>query len=170
MRRSVVPSFNEGTSVQSTSPGLACLIIHDSTSGKHNSQEGTLHWEVSAFNETPSKVALVCGKGDVSILSHLRNVPELQSLKSEALSIRLFYNVSRSAGALKPLLLSPSLVDGHSGSAFSRHSASHRHRSSTHHAHPEQTNRKQERRRLGLRDTCYMYKYKDSGIAGVMGC
>ncbi|KAI0723210.1 hypothetical protein C8Q76DRAFT_614876 [Earliella scabrosa] len=73
VRRSVVPSFNEG---------------------KHESQEGTLHWEVSAFNETPSKVALVCGKGDVSILSHLRNVPELQSLKSEALSIRLFYNVS----------------------------------------------------------------------------
>ncbi|KAI0750773.1 hypothetical protein C8Q80DRAFT_1268091 [Daedaleopsis nitida] len=69
VRRSVVPVYMEG---------------------KYETQAGTLHWEVSAFNETDSKVALICGKGD-ALLSHMRNIPALQPLKSEALSIRLFY-------------------------------------------------------------------------------
>ena len=58
-----------------------------------------MHWEVSSFDQTKAKVALVCIKGsDPQLLSHIRNVPALQSLKSEALSIRLFYDVSNPAG------------------------------------------------------------------------
>ena len=58
-----------------------------------------MHWEVSSFDQTKAKAALVCVKGsDPQLLSHIRNVPALQSLKSEALSIRLFYDVSNPAG------------------------------------------------------------------------
>ncbi len=65
----------------------------------HESQDSSFHWEVSAFTETPSKVALICGKGDASGLpSHLRTISPLQSLQAEALSLRLFYKVSAPEG------------------------------------------------------------------------
>ncbi|TFK92194.1 hypothetical protein K466DRAFT_540202 [Polyporus arcularius HHB13444] len=74
VRRSVEPSYEQGV---------------------HQSQDSSFHWEVSAFKETPSKVALICGKGDASSLpSHLRTISALQSLQVEALSLRLFYKVS----------------------------------------------------------------------------
>ena len=69
---------------------------HAGVDEKPNSR---FHWEVSVFKETPSKVVLICGKGDASdVPARLRNVPPLQSLKSEALSIRLFYKISAPEG------------------------------------------------------------------------
>ena len=44
-------------------------------------------------------MALLCVKGgDPLLFAHFNNVPELQSLKSEALSVRLFYKNSIAAG------------------------------------------------------------------------
>lgn len=61
--------------------------------------DGETHWEVSSFRETPSKVALVCVRGEVpQLLEQLRNVPLLQDLPAEALSIRLFYNATKVQG------------------------------------------------------------------------
>ncbi|KAI0776109.1 hypothetical protein BD413DRAFT_649402 [Trametes elegans] len=68
--------------------------------GQYESAGGKVSWEVSAFRETPSKVALVCVRGeDQELLGQLRNVSALQALRSEALSVRLFYNVSRPQAA-----------------------------------------------------------------------
>ncbi|KAH9918250.1 uncharacterized protein BXZ73DRAFT_92298 [Epithele typhae] len=78
VRQTVVPTYNEGR-------------LEDSKSN--------LHWEVSFFKETFSTVALVCVKGeDPSILEQLRTIPPLLAVKN-ALSIRLFYNVSKSEAA-----------------------------------------------------------------------
>ncbi|KAL1946894.1 hypothetical protein VTO73DRAFT_14998 [Trametes versicolor] len=68
--------------------------------GHYESLGGQVHWEVSSFRETPSTVALVCVRGeDPGLLQQLRDVPALRSLRSEALVIRLFYNVTRPEAA-----------------------------------------------------------------------
>ncbi|KAI0638098.1 hypothetical protein C8Q77DRAFT_1153777 [Trametes polyzona] len=68
--------------------------------GEYASPNAEVRWEVSSFRETPSSVALVCVRGeDPAALSRLRDVPALQSLQTEALSVRLFYNVSRPQAA-----------------------------------------------------------------------
>ncbi|KAI0719642.1 hypothetical protein C8T65DRAFT_44647 [Cerioporus squamosus] len=60
--------------------------------GEYRSPDSGWHDEVSAFKETPSEVALICGKGDIERLpSNLRDV---HSPKTETLSLRLFYKVS----------------------------------------------------------------------------
>ncbi|RPD67264.1 hypothetical protein L227DRAFT_582593 [Lentinus tigrinus ALCF2SS1-6] len=67
--------------------------------GGQESQDNSFHWEVSAFKEIPSRVALICGKGDASSLAkHLRSVSAIQSLTTEALSMRLFYKLSAPEG------------------------------------------------------------------------
>ncbi|KAI0324962.1 hypothetical protein GY45DRAFT_1330987 [Cubamyces sp. BRFM 1775] len=68
--------------------------------GDYETLGGKVCWEVSRFREVPSKVALVCVRGeDPELLNQLRSVPALQDLHSEALSVRLFHNVSRSEAA-----------------------------------------------------------------------
>ncbi|KAI0832334.1 hypothetical protein BC628DRAFT_1406822 [Trametes gibbosa] len=71
-------------------------VVPSFESGEFTSVDGETHWEVSSFRETPSKVALVCVRGEVpQLLEQLRNVPLLQDLPAEALSIRLFYNATK---------------------------------------------------------------------------
>ncbi|KAI0375551.1 hypothetical protein BV20DRAFT_1058734 [Pilatotrama ljubarskyi] len=73
----------------------AVAPVHDT--GEYSTLHGQVQWEVSSFRETPSKVALICVRGgERELLDQLRNVAALQAIHSEALSIRLFYNVSRS--------------------------------------------------------------------------
>lgn len=111
--------------------------------GGYESPDGLISWEVSTFNETPSKVVLICGKSDhIPLLSQFRNVPEIQSLHSEALSVRLFYKITASQG-----LYSLS-VDSHrslttSSSRNCRHTIFDRYPGSARHTGPEQTSRKQ---------------------------
>ena len=58
-----------------------------------------MHWEVSEFKETPSKVVLVVGSGDSPRhISQLLKLPPLQPLESTVLSIRLFYKLSADKG------------------------------------------------------------------------
>ncbi|KAI0661073.1 hypothetical protein C8Q70DRAFT_912261 [Cubamyces menziesii] len=67
--------------------------------GEYETLGGKVCWEVSRFRELPSKVALVCVRGDdPELLNQLRGIPVLQNLRSEALSVRLFYNVSKPQG------------------------------------------------------------------------
>ncbi|KAI0353573.1 hypothetical protein OH77DRAFT_1458188 [Trametes cingulata] len=80
----------------------AVVPIHET--GKYQTLNGEVHWEVSSFRENPSKVALVCVRGgEPELLDQLRNVSALQSFRTEALSIRLFYNVARPQAASSAL-------------------------------------------------------------------
>ncbi|KAI0650350.1 hypothetical protein C8Q79DRAFT_380328 [Trametes meyenii] len=72
--------------------------------GECGTLNGALHWEVSSFRETPSKVVLVCVRGeDRELLDQLRAVSTLSSLRLEALSVRLFYNVGKPEAASSAL-------------------------------------------------------------------
>ena len=54
---------------------------------------------MSRFHGVSSKVAMLCiGGGNLGILNDLRVVSVLRDLRSEALSVRLFYNVSKPEG------------------------------------------------------------------------
>ncbi|OSD04160.1 hypothetical protein PYCCODRAFT_1407777 [Trametes coccinea BRFM310] len=76
----------------------AVLPVYES--GGYESFSGEVSWEVSSFRETPSKVAVICIRGeDTGLLNQLQNVPALSSLRSEALSIRLFYHTARPQAA-----------------------------------------------------------------------
>lgn len=63
------------------------------------STEGKLHWEVSEFKETSSKVVLVLGAGDApQHLVELRKLLYPSSLSPSVLSIRLFYQPTANKG------------------------------------------------------------------------
>ncbi len=58
-----------------------------------------MHWELSEFKETASKVVLVLGTADAT--EHLAQLPKLlslHSLGSSVLSIRLFYQPTADKG------------------------------------------------------------------------
>ncbi|KAH9853564.1 hypothetical protein C2E23DRAFT_884729 [Lenzites betulinus] len=75
-------------------------VVPSFESGEFAPASGEAHWEMSSFRETPSKVALVCVRGNVSgLLKQLRDIPALQDLPSAALSIRLFYNATKTQAA-----------------------------------------------------------------------
>ncbi|KAI0774189.1 hypothetical protein C8Q74DRAFT_1201149 [Fomes fomentarius] len=101
VRRIVEPIYTHGNSALAPSAHPQ-LTFH--LPGKYESPDGLIHWEVSTFNETPSKVTLICGKSDhIPLLSQLRNVTETKSLHSEALSTRLFYKIPASQ-AVTPVI------------------------------------------------------------------
>ncbi|KAI1795151.1 hypothetical protein LXA43DRAFT_1110751 [Ganoderma leucocontextum] len=103
--------------------------------------EGKLHWEVSEFKETPSKVVLALGRGDApQHLAQLSKVLSPDSLGSSVLSMRLFYQptADKAAAAIVSLFATP---DGPGPD----------------HARPGQAYFKQGRHRLGLRDIRSMY-------------
>ncbi|KAI9001096.1 hypothetical protein BD414DRAFT_452111 [Trametes punicea] len=72
--------------------------------GQYEGLGGQVSWEVSRFGEAPSKVALLCVRGESpELLKQLQNVPALLSLRSDALSVRLFYNLARPQAASNAL-------------------------------------------------------------------
>ncbi|KZT12538.1 uncharacterized protein LAESUDRAFT_638886 [Laetiporus sulphureus 93-53] len=65
----------------------------------HEGEDGAgLHWEASVFSETTASVAMICVRGDAhSAVPGLHNVTEVNQVLSRALSIRLFYQPSRTS-------------------------------------------------------------------------